>query len=113
MSADARFRIEALTDDAEARRLRIRWGDGHESRFHYVWLRHACFYPANPGTDPEDEALRAPDDPERLALETMTLDDGVLAIDGPCTGCPLTLIRISTCVAIASVSKPFRGSAAW
>ena len=80
MSADARFRIEALTDDAEARRLRIRWGDDHESRFHYVWLRHACFYPANPGLDPRNETLRPPDDPDRLALETMTLDDGVLAI---------------------------------
>jgi len=80
MSADARFRIEALTDEKEARRLRICWGDGHESRFHYVWLRHACFYPANPGIDPGNESLRPPDDPDRLAIAAMTSDDGDLAI---------------------------------
>ena len=35
--------------------LLVRWGDGHESRFAYVWLRHACFFPAN--TDRGREAL--------------------------------------------------------
>ena len=80
MPDDARFRIESLTDDKDARRLGISWGDGHESRFHYVWLRHACFYPANPGLDPEDEALRAPDDPDRLAVRSARVDDGSLTV---------------------------------
>ncbi len=26
--------------------LLLRWGDGHDSRFAYVWLRHALFFPA-------------------------------------------------------------------
>jgi alpha-ketoglutarate-dependent taurine dioxygenase len=80
MSGDPRFRIETLTDEGEARRLLVRWVDGHESRFHYVWLRHACFYPANPGTDPRDESLHPPDDPDRLTVETLSLDGGVLSI---------------------------------
>lgn len=80
MSAEAQFRIESVTDETQARCLHIRWGDGHESRFHYIWLRHACFYPANPGLDPQDEALRAPDDPDRLAIAAMDQDCGALVI---------------------------------
>jgi len=79
-SGDPRYRIATLADEVEARRLLIRWGDGHESRFHYIWLRHACFYPANPRLDPRDEALRVPDDADRLAVEAFTLKDGGVSI---------------------------------
>lgn len=38
--SDARYRIE--TARIEDRHLVVGWGDGHESRFHPVWLRHQC-----------------------------------------------------------------------
>ena len=80
MSDDVRFRVDSLADEPESRRLLVHWGDGHESRFHYVWLRHACFYPANPGLDPDDEMLRAPDDPDRLAVGSARVENGCLTI---------------------------------
>ena len=40
MAEDGRYRIEsAQIDDGQ---LAIRWGDGHRSRYHPLWLRHQC-----------------------------------------------------------------------
>ena len=68
---EARYEIEAVAVDAPDRRLLVRWCDGHESRFHFVWLRHRCFYPAHRGADAADESLHQPDDPTAISIDRL------------------------------------------
>ena len=63
---DNQFSIDSLSNHPEHRCINIRWKDGHHSKFHYIWLRHTCFYPANAGDNPRDETFRIPDDPTKL-----------------------------------------------
>ena len=35
------LRIDCI--DTGERTVNVRWGDGHQSEFHYMWLRHNCF----------------------------------------------------------------------
>jgi len=61
LEVPARYGLEEVTP--RERTLCIRWRDGHLSEFHYIWLRHALFYPANTSADPSDETLRVPETP--------------------------------------------------
>ena len=38
--SDPRFSITGIDNHGD--RIAVRWGDGHQSRYHAVWLRHAC-----------------------------------------------------------------------
>ncbi len=38
-AADAEGRNEILDVAIDGRRVVVGWGDGHESRFHAIWLR--------------------------------------------------------------------------
>ena len=86
--------VEALPD----RRLRVLWADGHESRFPFVWLRHAVFFPAMGRADQtEAEGYRLPDEPDGLALADIERDDGGLTLtwgnDGRVTRHDLAWLR--------------------
>jgi len=52
---DRRYRVKALSTDQSQRRLVIEWRDGHVSRFPFIWLRHATFFPACGRPDQADD----------------------------------------------------------
>ncbi len=43
---DQRYHLKTLSYDQGKRRFVIEWCDGHVSRFPYIWLRHAKFFPS-------------------------------------------------------------------
>ena len=62
---DGRCELKDLHCDQEARRLVVEWGDGHVSRFPFVWLRHLAYFPAlgRPG-QADDAPCLLPEEPE-------------------------------------------------
>jgi alpha-ketoglutarate-dependent taurine dioxygenase len=76
----ARRTVVNLVIDSANRQIVIRWADGHESRFHWVWLRHQCFYAAT-GNESDGKTLDLPDDPGELRIQEVAVDGGDLQID--------------------------------
>lgn len=71
--ADARFAVAAL--DNRGDRVAVRWGDGHESRYHAIWLRHACQCAACGSYVSAIRSLRLTEIPEDIAAREARLDD--------------------------------------
>ena len=77
--ADARFAVAAL--DNRGDRVTVRWGDGHLSRYHAIWLRHACQCAACGSYVSAIRSLRLTEIPEDIAAREARLDDdGSVAI---------------------------------
>ena len=53
------------TNGCEGRALELTWGDGHVSRFHYVWLRDHC--PSLFDGDTRQRAVHHPNIPLDIA----------------------------------------------
>jgi gamma-butyrobetaine dioxygenase len=70
---DRRYRTKAVSADRTERRLVIEWGDGHVSRFPFVWLRHGTFFPACGRPDQAgDETYRLPEPPDAAVVASLT-----------------------------------------
>ena len=65
-------------------RVRIAWGDGHESRFHAIWLRYNCDCEGCGATVTGIRPLRLTHVPADIAVAAAAIDDdGRLALDWP------------------------------
>lgn len=56
--AETRASIQCVTVSnlPEKRCLNVEWSDGRTSRFPYIWLRHACFFPIQGRPEQQDDA---------------------------------------------------------
>jgi gamma-butyrobetaine dioxygenase len=72
----AQYSIANVVIDATNRQIVVRWADRHESRYHWVWLRHQCFY----ADDANGGPLDLPDDPDQLRVQEVAVEDGALQI---------------------------------
>ncbi|MEQ9490815.1 MAG: TauD/TfdA family dioxygenase [Alphaproteobacteria bacterium] len=79
---DDRFRARSVIAEASDRRLVVEWADGRISRFPYIWLRHACFFPVQ--GRPEQAPDAAPllvEDPDLPVIGGLAWDDVTVSID--------------------------------
>ena len=60
-------RTEIVSAEPEGRRVVIRWGDDHESRFHAIWLRYGCTCAECGNTASAIRRLRLTDIPPDIA----------------------------------------------
>ena len=64
------------------RRIELTWSDGETSRFHFVWLRQQYFHPATGRSEQgPEEALRLPDDPDTLSVQSCRVQDDQLVVE--------------------------------
>src|SRR5882724_960312 len=67
--------------DTEAGDLRVRWADGHVSRFPAIWLRHNCVCPECGSTETARRFLRLTDIPRDIAVDSAHLNaQGEIAV---------------------------------
>lgn len=80
-AADPRYCLQSVSADKDNRRLCIEWGDGHVSRFPFIWLRHAQFFPVTgrPG-QPEGAPCLMPERPEDIEIGNIGSSDVALEI---------------------------------
>ena len=70
----SRTTVVSATIDDEARRLVVEWGDGHVSRYPFIWLRHYRFFPAMGRSDqPDGVPHLIPEDPETPEIGKLAL----------------------------------------
>ena len=82
--AGAGMRGEICRVSSEGGRVRLAWGDGHESRFHAIWLRYNCDCEGCGTTTTGIRPLRLTHIPPDIAVEATAVDDhGRLALDWP------------------------------
>lgn len=71
----------AVHVDSEAGDLRVRWADGHVSRFPAIWLRHNCVCPECGSTETARRFLRLTDIPRDIAVDSAHLNvQGEIAV---------------------------------
>ncbi len=73
--SNARYEIRDVTIEPDRRCVRINWADDHESRFHFVWLRHSEFFSDVLSTDRVEDCRRLPDDPSTLSVTSVDVTD--------------------------------------
>jgi hypothetical protein len=74
-TTDQRYRVKALSTDQDQRRLAIEWCDGHVSRFPFIWLRHAKFFPSCGRPDQADDgSYLLPEAPDAAVVGSITSD---------------------------------------
>ncbi len=74
-TTDQRYQVKALSTDQSERRLVIEWCDGHVSRFPFIWLRHATFFPACGRPDQAaDGSYLLPEAPEAAVVGSVKSD---------------------------------------
>lgn len=80
-TADPRATVRDLTLLPEDRVIAVTWNDGHISRYPFIWLRHAMFFPTigRPDQAPRDPP-RLPDDPHGPAIASAEVEAGDLVI---------------------------------
>jgi hypothetical protein len=82
ISADSRNVIVAVETATDP--ILVRWSDGHESRFHRIWLRHGCFCPTTRGDDGALTNIRLPDRRQAIAGARISVGNGgFLQVDWP------------------------------
>lgn len=82
IAVDDRFEARSVIADATDRRLVVEWADGRISRFPYIWLRHACFFPVQ--GRPEQTSDAAPllvEDPDLPVVGTLEWDGATVTIN--------------------------------
>ena len=73
--ADQRYHVKALSHDQAKRRLVIEWCDGHVSRFPFIWLRHAKFFPScGRPEQAADDCYLLPEPPDAAVVGSVTSD---------------------------------------
>lgn len=60
--------VATVSDNPQKRALEIQWGDGTQSSFHYVWLRHHARLPDGMENDTSIKIDLVPDDPRTLSI---------------------------------------------
>lgn len=70
-----------ITIDAGQGKLIIRWDDGIDCEFHFVWLRHHARCPDGMPNDTSVKIDLLPDDPASLAIEGTSIEADYLCID--------------------------------
>ena len=71
-----------LTFNQETRLLRIKWPDGRQSEYPYIWLRHEQFMPLmgrSEQLDPREHLL--PEDPTKMLIQSVFLEDENVVIN--------------------------------
>ncbi|MEM7564590.1 MAG: TauD/TfdA family dioxygenase [Pseudomonadota bacterium] len=82
MQGSARMdQIPEIVCDASERCLRLHWGDGHSSAFHFVWLRHQARCSHGMPNDVQVKIDLLPETIERLAVKSLQIEDDLLVID--------------------------------
>ncbi|MCH7889662.1 MAG: DUF971 domain-containing protein, partial [Proteobacteria bacterium] len=77
-------RTEIRDVSSEGGRVRLTWGDGHESRFHAIWLRYNCDCEGCGTTATAIRPLRLTQIPADIAVAAAAIDDdGRLALRWP------------------------------
>jgi len=56
-------------------RVALHWADGHESRFHAIWLRHNCHCPACGTSETAIRPLKLTAIPEDIAAQAATISE--------------------------------------
>ena len=97
-ASSSRYTVNSLTHDQAARIVTIVWGDGHESRFSFIWLRHGEFFPSLGRPEQASDAwCLLPEPPEAAVLGSINSDDRSLEIhwshDGSTTRHDLAWLR--------------------
>lgn len=86
-AADAEGRNQILDVAVDGRRVTVGWGDGHESRFHAIWLRYNCECEACGATTSGIRHLKLTDIPADIEPASAALDGaGRLALAWPPDG---------------------------
>lgn len=81
-TGDPRYTLSSVTSDQGTRIVAVTWGDGHESRFAFIWLRHGEFFPALGRPEQASDAwCLLPEPPEAAVLGSVRSDDRALEID--------------------------------
>lgn len=76
-----RYDVISARAAEDERLVIIQWGDGHISRFPFIWLRHQEYFPALGRPEQEEEApFRLPEDPETLHIGDLSFAQGRLEI---------------------------------
>ncbi len=80
-NAPSGYKLKSVLRDNRLRLISVTWEDGHLSRFPYVWLRHALYFPSlgrpEQATD-GDYAL--PEEPADLSISHIGSEGGCLSI---------------------------------
>ena len=73
--ADQRYHVKALSHDQAKRRLVVEWCDGHVSRFPFIWLRHAKFFPScGRPEQAADDSYLLPEPPDAAVVGSVKSD---------------------------------------
>lgn len=78
---DPKYTLSTTTFDQDTRIVTATWGDGHVSRFPFIWLRHRKFFPALGRSEQADDApCLLPELPDVVAASAIRSDAGVMEI---------------------------------
>ena len=91
-------KVKSIEHDNDSRILKIRWHDGRDSSFAYIWLRHYCNYPVLGRAEQKDDAsCKIPEPPTLPSIRSVNLEDSQIFInwahDQNRTKHPLQLLR--------------------
>lgn len=82
MGENLRYDVSQVTFDQTTRRLSLIWGDGHESVYPFIWLRHARMFPLMGRPEQQDQReYLDPENPAGMSIAATRIDAGDLIID--------------------------------
>ncbi|MGI9462755.1 MAG: TauD/TfdA family dioxygenase [Aestuariivirgaceae bacterium] len=83
-TSDPRYSLTSVTSDQDARIVTVTWGDGHQSRLPFIWLRHQLFFPALGRPEQASDAwCLVPEAPDAAIAGPITSDDQHIEIAWP------------------------------
>ncbi len=94
----SKYGMDSVSHDDRCRMVSIAWADGHTSRFPYIWLRHARYFPSLGRPDQAHETdFVLPEEPTTLSVAAIEAGDQSLLVhwkhDGSTTEHLISFLR--------------------